>query len=129
MTFCARILRLARIFWVEPERGVPDEVAQDGVDASLTLVEPDSISFLSQANPFRRGARQARAIFEVASQRYDLGITDAVVGPKVKKAGDGSYSAVELGFPELPHTVLSVSLAEPLKGTRWKLAAAVQFLA
>lgn len=108
-------------------KGIPDEVAQKGVDASLTVVEPDSLRFQSQNNPFRPG-RQARAIFELESQWYDLGITDTIVAPKVKSADDGSYLPVELGFPDFPHAVITVSLAEPLRGTRWKLAAAVQFL-
>jgi hypothetical protein len=110
------------------EKGVPDDVAQNGMAASLTLVEPDSISFRSQNNPFRPGSRQARAVFEIASQSYDFSITDRVVAPTVMKAGDGSYSAGELGFPQPAHTLLTVSLAEPLRGIRWKLVAAVMFL-
>lgn len=110
------------------EKGVPEAVAQEGLEGSLTLVEPKAITFRAQENPFRAGARQARAIFEIASHWYDLGITDRVVAPKVKAAEDGTYSPVDLGFPDLDHTLLTVSLAEPLKGTRWKLAAAVQFL-
>lgn len=109
------------------ERGVPDIVARKGVDASLAIVEPDSIRLRAQDNPFRPG-RQARAVFELDSQWYDLSITDSVVAPKVKQADDGSYLPSELGFPDASHPVLTVSLAEPLKRTRWKLTAAVQFL-
>ena len=108
------------------QKGVDDQVAKEGMDASLTLVEPDSIVFRSQDNPFKPG-RQARAVFEISGQRYDLGITDRIVSPVIKDQADGDYSAAELGF-EGAHTVLTVSLAEPLKGTRWKLAAAVLFL-
>ena len=110
------------------QAGVEESLAQEGMEASLTLVEPDSIAFRSQANPFRPG-RQARAVFEIASQWYDLSITDRVVAPVVKEREDGTYSAAELGLEEEEsHTVLTVSLAEPFKGTRWKLAAAVLFL-
>lgn len=108
-------------------RGVAEDVARRGLEASLALVEPDSIAFRSEDNPYKPG-RKARAVFEIASQGYDLGITDRVVAPVVKNRPDGTYSASELGFPEPAHTVLSVSLAEPLDGTRWKLAAAVLFL-
>lgn len=109
------------------DKGVPEVVAQEGVEASLTVVEPDDLRFQSCANPFKPG-RQARAIFELDSQWYDLSISDLVVAPKIKQADDGSYLPGELGFPDLPHTVLTVSLAEPLGETRWKLTAAVQFL-
>jgi len=109
------------------QKGVDDQLAGEGMDASLTLVEPDSIAFRSQDNPFRSG-RQARAVFEIAGQGYDLSITDTIVAPVVWDQPDGSYSAAELGFGEQARTVLTVSLAEPFKGTRWKLAAAVLFL-
>lgn len=108
------------------EKGVDDRVAKAGMDASLTLVEPDSITFRAQDNPFKP-VRQARAIFEIAGQRYDLSITDRVVAPVVKQLEDGDYTAGQLGF-EGGHTVLTVSLAESFKGAFWKLAAAVLFL-
>jgi hypothetical protein len=109
------------------ERGVPEALAQEGMEASLALVEPDTVMFRSQDNPFEQG-RQARAVFVIASQPYDLGITDRAVAPRVKDQLDGTYSPSELGFGEPAHTVLTVSLAEPFNENRWKLAAAVLFL-
>jgi hypothetical protein len=105
-----------------------DAEAREGVEASLTLVEPDSITFLSQENPFRQGARQARAIFDIASQGYNLSITDRVVAPLVKGMGDGIYAPEELDFEPDSHIVLTVSLAEPLNGVRYKLVAGVHIL-
>lgn len=108
------------------EKGVEDRIAKAGMDASLTLVEPDSIAFRSQDDPFKPG-RQARAIFEIAGQWYDLSITDLVVAPVIKQLEDGDYTTEQLGF-EGAHTVLTVSLAESFKGAFWKLAAGVLFL-
>ena len=109
------------------EKGVEEKVAQQGLAASLTVAEPNEIRFRSQDNSFRPG-RQARAIFNLGPTEYNLSISDLVVAPVIKQAGDGDYLAADLDFPDLPHTVLTVSLAEPLGGTRWKLVAAVQFL-
>ena len=110
------------------EKGVPDTVAQEGLEASLSLVEPDSIQFVSKA-PFQPGKPPgARAVFELASQWYDLGITDGAVAPALRRAEYGNYSAPELGFPAPAHTLLTVSMTEPLNQTRWKLAAAVHLL-
>jgi len=110
------------------EKGIDEDVAQQGVPASLTLAEPDEISFRSQDDPFRAGRRQARAIFKLGSAGYNLGISDLVIAPIIKGAGDGDYSAVDLDLPDLAHTILTISLTEPLNEVRWKLAAAVQFL-
>lgn len=110
------------------EKGVADAVAQEGLDASLCLVEPDSIEFVSEP-PFAPGkARRARAVFELAGQWYDLGITDSVVAPRLKNAEYARYSALELELPDPSHTLLTVSMTEPLNETRWKLAAAVHLL-
>jgi hypothetical protein len=110
------------------EKGVPDAVAQAGLESSLCLVEADSIQFVSEA-PFRQGGpRRARAIFELAAQWYDLGITDSVVAPRLKGVEHGTYSALDLGFLAPAHTLLTVSMTEPLNETRWKLAAAVHLL-
>lgn len=109
------------------EKGVDEEIAQRGLSASLTVAEPNEIRFRSQDNPFRPG-RQARAIFNLGPAEYNLSISDLVVAPVIKQAGDGDYLPADLDFPNLPHTVLTVSLAEPFDGTRWKLVAAVQFL-
>ena len=110
------------------DKGVPDAVAQQGVEASLCLVEPDSIQFVSE-EPFRPWKpRKARAVFELASRWYDLGITDSVVAPRLRRAQYGSYCAADLGFSTPAHTLLTVSMTEPLDGTRWKLAAAVHLL-
>lgn len=110
------------------EKGVPDSVAQEGLGASLSLVEPDSIQFVSEL-PFRQGGpRRARAIFDLANRWYDLGITDSVVAPRLKGAEYGTYSAVDLGFTAPTHILLTVSMTEPLNETRWKLAAAVHLL-
>lgn len=110
------------------EKGVPDAAAREGLDASLCLVEPDSIQFVSE-DPYRPGRpRKARAVFELASRWYDLGITDSVVAPALRRAEYGSYSAPDLGFPAPAHTLLTVSMTEPLNEMRWKLAAAVHLL-
>jgi putative nucleic acid modification protein with dual OB domain len=110
------------------EKGVADAVAQKGLDASLCLVEPGSIEFVSEP-PFAPGSRRrARAVFDLDGQWYDLGITDSLVAPRLKSAEYGRYSALDLDFSDPAHTLLTVSMTEPLNKTRWKLAAAVHLL-
>jgi hypothetical protein len=112
------------------EKGVSEAaVAQQGLKASLALVEPDSIEFVSR-EPFHPGGpRKARAVFELRSQRWDLGITDSVVAPPLRRLESGVYSPTDLGFPTPGHILLTISITEPLDGMRWKLAPAVHLLA
>lgn len=109
-------------------KGVPDDVAQEGLEASICLVEPDSIQFES-APPYQPGrARKARAVFELKGHWWDLGISDGIVAPRLRAADIGSYALDEIGFKSPGRTLLTVSLTMPLNETRWKLAAAVLLL-
>lgn len=110
------------------ERGISNDVAEAGLDASLCLIEPDTIEFRT-ASPFNPGqARKARTEFQLAAQSWDMGLTDSVVAPKLRQAPLGDHSLSELGIPEPNHVLLTVSLTQPLGDTRWKLAAAVHLL-
>ena len=110
------------------QRGVPDTVAQEGMEASLCLVEPDSINFVSAPPYGSTGSNRPRAVFQLDGHGWDLSITDAVVGPKLRRSRCGSHSLEDLGFSEPEHVLLTVSTTTPLDGTRWKLAAAVHLL-
>jgi hypothetical protein len=78
----------------QPENVRIDEGSWDLIGA----LEPDSIQFVCRA-PFNPGgARKPRAVFELASQPYDLGITDSIVAPKLRGSMYGSYSAADLAF-------------------------------
>lgn len=112
----------------DTEDSIDDSVAQDGVEASLAVIEPDAIEFRSRP-PFNPGKRRrARALIELSGQDYDLSITDEVVAPVVRSAETGVYAPAELDLPESGHTVLTASLAEGWNGRHYKLAAAVLFL-
>jgi hypothetical protein len=110
------------------DSGISEEIADDGLKASLCLIEPDEITFVCEP-PFNPGKeKRARAVFRLNSHWYDLGVTDGVVGPQVRTRSYGSYSPSDLGFGSPGHTVVTASLTTPFKGSRWKLVAAVLFL-
>lgn len=107
---------------------VPEEEAEEGVDASLALVRPERLEL--RLDPPRQGTSRprARAAFELRGQRYDLALTDRVVAPRLMNAGPGSHAPADLGFDPDADIHLTVSLAEAREGWCTKLVAAVLFL-
>ncbi|HET7445779.1 MAG TPA: hypothetical protein VFJ57_14090 [Solirubrobacterales bacterium] len=104
-----------------------DEKAREGVESSLALVEPQE-PLVFRAERKDGGRLSPRVEFQLRGQGYDIGITDFVVGPRLRQLGEGEYSAEELGLGRPGHVLLTASLGEPLDEWRWKLAAAIQFL-
>jgi hypothetical protein len=107
---------------------VIEKVAMEGMEASLALIEPESIRFSLELPWKGKGAPRPRAIFSLAGAEYDLGVTDTLVRPRLMNAGYGDHSPAELGLQEDMHTLLTVSLAELRDGWCTKLVAAVLFL-
>lgn len=103
-------------------RAVPSDRAERGMASSLALVEPEEPTFkvVKQSERLR-----PRIEFALRGQRYDLGITDFEVGPRLQRAGEGTHELGELGFPPCGRLLLTISLGEPLDAWRWKLVAAV----
>ena len=94
----------------------------DGVDASLLIIEPDQLELCVTAE------HKARARFTQAGRRYDLGITDEMVGPALRARSAGCYSFTDLAFEE-PHRVfLALSLGVPYGEFHHKLVAGVLML-
>lgn len=110
------------------ERGIAVAKAQSGLASSLCLVEPEQVNFVCEP-PFRAGKpRAARVVFSLESRWYDLGLTDAVVAPRLRAKSYGTYSSTELGFDSTAHMFLTISLTTPLNETHWKLVAGVLLL-
>jgi len=110
-------------------RAVPEEVAEEGVDASLALIEPDRPPrFKTESAHEMGGQLRPRVEFSLGGQDYDLGITDFVVAPRLRALGRGEHSGDRLGFGAARHVLLTISLAEPLDEWHWKLVAAVLVL-
>jgi hypothetical protein len=110
-------------------KAVKGTVAAEGVEASLALVEPTApIAFLMRPPEETYGKLKPRALFELAGEEYELGLTDIVVESRVREAGVGTYSGGDLGFDDSDATLLTISLGEVYRGWHSKLAAAVLFL-
>jgi hypothetical protein len=110
-------------------RAVPHEVAEEGVDASLALVEPDRpLRFKTESAHEVGGSLRPRVEFSLRGQGYDLGITDFVIAPRLRALGCGDHSEDRLGLAGASHLLLTISLAEPLDEWHWKLVAAMLFL-
>jgi hypothetical protein len=105
---------------------IAEDVAEEGVDESLTLVEPeDELEFRVRG---LNGGRQARVVFRLGSEQYDLPVTDPVAEGQIKAAGVGRHAPGAIGFPTSGRVLLTVSLGEPFEDCCWKLVAAVVFL-
>jgi hypothetical protein len=107
---------------------VPEEEAEQGVDASLALVRPESLELHLEAPREGASRPRPRARFDLAGQRYDLALTDYLVAPRLTRAGLGAHAAMDLGLPADGDVHLTVSLAESRDGWCTKLVAAVLFL-
>jgi hypothetical protein len=105
-------------------RAVDDAVAQQGIEASLALIEPDSLELCLRTGYNRDSPR---AQFSLDGAPYDLPISEFEVGPALRRAGLGTHSFSDIGFDEPGRVLLTISLGEPLQDSteRWKLVAAV----
>jgi hypothetical protein len=110
-------------------RAMRDEVAAEGVEASLALIEPRSgIKLISSPPEEGQGKPRARVVFDFAATKYDLPVTDIAVEEALRAAGEGSYDPEDLGMEASGTVFLTISLGEDYEGWHYKLAAAVLFL-
>lgn len=110
-------------------KAVLEDIAAEGVEASLTLVEPTvPVSFVMHPAEETYGKLKPRAVFDLDGEKYELGLTDIEVEARVRQAGVGAYSAEDLGFETPEKTLLTISLGEAYRGWHTKLVAAVLFL-
>ena len=94
------------------------------VSASLTLVEPQSISWQITTN--FKGNRQTRAIFKIGGQRYDLVVTDPAWRVRLGEISLGIYSRNVCGLISNDRILFTVSLGKPMaNGECYKLVAGV----
>jgi hypothetical protein len=110
-------------------KAMPAEEAAKGMDASLALIEPAAgVSLVMRPPEEEEGKYKPRVVFEFASKRYDLRLTDIPVEKAVRAAGVGEYSPRDLGFDAPGPILVTVSLGEAKNGWHTKLGAAVLFL-
>ena len=104
-------------------RAVPAHVAEAGMDASLALVEPDTLEFENEHVDWGSGSRP-RVLFLHGGTDYALVLTDFEVRRELISRPFGRYSLDDLDF-DADRVVLTISLAEPHDGWHTKLIAAV----
>lgn len=105
---------------------VTENIAAEGMEASLALIEPDSVEFLMKPAEETQGKLKPRVSFRLGGGRrlFELNLTDYFARPLVLAAGCGTYSVEDLDLGG-KRILLTVSLAEAHKGWHSKLAAAV----
>lgn len=109
-------------------KAVPESEANEGVQKSLTLVEPKKgVEFRLRPPEETQGKLKPKACFSLSGRRYELSVTDYVVAPRVLELGIGEYRAQDLGF-ERGRVLLTVSLGEPQQGWCTKLVAGIVVL-
>jgi hypothetical protein len=106
-------------------KAMPEENAAEGVEASLALIEPASVTFLLRPPEETYEKLKPRVKFEFSSTEYELGLTDIPMEEAVRGAGIGEHSPEELGVDRSSRLLLTISLGEAHDGWHTKLAAAV----
>jgi hypothetical protein len=110
-------------------KAVTEEDAADGVEASLTLIEPAAgVSLIMRPPEDEFGKLKPRVVFSFGSRVYDLVVTDVPIAEAVRDAGVGEHAPDDLGLDAGGPMLLTVSLGEAHDGWHTKLAAAVIFL-
>jgi putative nucleic acid modification protein with dual OB domain len=107
------------------DRSMHDDVARQGVEASLALIEPDDLVFVHER---RFDKPSPRARFRLANCSYDLPLTDLVVRPRLLARPLGRHRPAALDLGAMERVLLTVSLGEPINAEhpyRYKLVAAV----
>jgi hypothetical protein len=105
------------------DRGVPEDEADAGVEASLALIEPNPEVHFVVREGFVPGKRETRVNFHLRSQFYNLPVTDPLLKKAMLAQEDGICDTGEIGM-DGERILLTVSLGIPFNGTNWKLAAA-----
>jgi len=101
-----------------------NSLAGQPVDASLTLIEPESVHW--QITTSYRGHRQTRARFEVGGQSYDLVVTDSLWHSRLGELTIGNYQRDVCGVRPSDRILFTVSLGKPMtSGECFKLVAGV----
>ena len=101
-------------------RAVPAQVANDGVDESLCLLEPANLEFV--LTPTHKPIVR----FGYGGTMWELPLTDFTVSNEVRRTGEpGTYSLEDLGFETTRRVLLLLSLATNHNDWHSKLAAGV----
>jgi len=114
------------IFNNKTDRVSYDQISQNPVKSSLTLVKPETLNW--HVTTDIRNRPQARAKFDLKGVPYNLGITDPEWKCRLCSMPPGDYSREETGIDINDDINLTISLGEPLDGFCYKLIAAVIIL-
>jgi hypothetical protein len=107
--------RLDRVSW--------EYLTAAPASASLALVEPRELRWYIRTS--YSGNRQARALFNLAGQYYDLSITDPTWEARLGGLAYGVHPLEAGGLTGQEEIFLTISLSEPLIGYCFKLIASV----
>ncbi|MEA2440136.1 MAG: hypothetical protein QOH76_1560 [Thermoleophilaceae bacterium] len=112
-------LHTASTIFVNHGKAVPAHVAEEGMDASLCVVEPDSLDFVVTPQIL------TRVEFVHGGHLWDLPISDYRVRPAMRTQPTGRYSLDDLGLGDPDRIMLLLSLAAKHNDWHSKLVAGV----
>lgn len=101
-----------------------EELGNAPAVASLALVRPENVRWYIKTSYY--GNRQARALFSVGGEGYDLSITDPIWEARLGELAYGVHEIEAGGVSYADGVFLTISLSEPLpNGYCFKLIASV----
>jgi hypothetical protein len=125
-TFDSYIVAGPILFGNQSDRISIKEINKNPPKASLSLVIPDSLEWVIKRNI--KGKRQMRALFNLSSTFYDLGVTDPLLERYLSSLPLGNYSLKSIGLRESDRLLLTISLGEPFQGDCYKLVTSALLL-
>jgi hypothetical protein len=99
-----------------------EDLRASPVDASLTLIRPAQVTFVSTTS--YRGYPQSRARFAHDGRPYSLTVTDPHWELEIAGRPDGNYAPASFGLDQ-KRLLFTISLGEPFEGNCFKLIAAI----
>lgn len=106
-------------------RAVHEDVAIEGMDSSLAIVEPEELRFGHGPTAGAHAAGKPRVVFDFCGQELNFALTDFEIRGKLLQLPGGVYRWEDLGLLEPEHALLTVSLGALNDVWHQKLVAAV----
>jgi hypothetical protein len=113
------LLQSGEVLFGNRGKAVPHNVAAEGMQESLCLVEPSLLGFELTTDG------KPRTLFECGAEEWNLPLTDHRVRLQLLRQNPGLYQLQDLGFGQPARVLLLLSLATPHNGWHTKLTAAV----
>jgi hypothetical protein len=94
----------------------------NSIPASLTLIEPNDISWYIQ---YYGNKRKTRVLFQLGGIRYNLGITDPVWKQRLSGLSEGVHPKEAANIGQKDKLLYTISLSLPFNGNCYKLVAGI----